>query len=98
MFYHPARQEVLLQAATDAGAEVRRGVVVREVKPGAPPTVNVEQGSHVEELHARLVVGVDGRTSMVRKWAGFSVHHDPPQRFIAGVLFENMAALPNDTA
>jgi 2-polyprenyl-6-methoxyphenol hydroxylase-like FAD-dependent oxidoreductase len=26
------------------------------------------------------------------------VQHDPPQRFIAGVLFEDMAALPDDTA
>lgn len=60
--------------------------------------MSVEQGSHIEELPARLVVGVDGRTSMVRKWAGFSVHHDPPQRFIAGIAFENMAVLPDDTA
>jgi menaquinone-9 beta-reductase len=26
------------------------------------------------------------------------VHHDPPQRCIAGILFENMTALPEDTA
>jgi 2-polyprenyl-6-methoxyphenol hydroxylase-like FAD-dependent oxidoreductase len=97
MFYHPTMQEVLLQAAADAGAEVRRGAIVREVKPGTPPTVIVEWDGHTEELRARLVVGVDGRTSMVRKWAGFSVRHDPPQRFIAGVLFENMT-MPDDTA
>jgi len=35
---------------------------------------------------------------MVRKWAGFSVHQDPPQRLIAGVLFNDMVALPDDTA
>ena len=33
-FYHPAMQEIVLQAAADAGAEVRRGAVVREVKRG----------------------------------------------------------------
>ena len=42
-FYHPAMQEVLLQAATNAGVEVRRGASVRDVKPGGVPTVVVEQ-------------------------------------------------------
>jgi len=67
MFYHPTMQEVLLQAVADAGAEVRRGTVVREVRPGTPATVVVEQDGRTEEFRARSVVGVDGRTSMVRK-------------------------------
>src|SRR5262245_36721512 len=98
MFYHPAMQEVLLQAAADAGAEVRRGVSVRDVRAGGVPTVIVEQEGHIEELPTRLVVGVDGRTSMVRKWVGFSVSQDPPRRLIAGVFFEEMDAVPEDTA
>jgi 2-polyprenyl-6-methoxyphenol hydroxylase-like FAD-dependent oxidoreductase len=97
-FYHPAMQEILLQAAADAGAEVRRGLAVRDVKPGAPASVMIEQEGRGEELHARLVIGADGRTSMVRKWAGFSVYQDPPQRLIAGILFEDMVAVPDDTA
>lgn len=36
-FYHPAMQEVLIQAAADAGAEVRRGTTVRVVWGGARP-------------------------------------------------------------
>jgi len=40
-FYHPAMQEVLLQAAADAGAEVRRGVAVCDVNPGTPASVKV---------------------------------------------------------
>jgi len=46
-FYHPTMQEVLLQAAADAGAEVRRGASVRNVRPGAVPSVIVEQSGHV---------------------------------------------------
>jgi 2-polyprenyl-6-methoxyphenol hydroxylase-like FAD-dependent oxidoreductase len=38
-FYHPRMQEVLLAAATDAGAEVRRGTSVHEVRLGVVPTV-----------------------------------------------------------
>jgi 2-polyprenyl-6-methoxyphenol hydroxylase-like FAD-dependent oxidoreductase len=98
MFYHPAMQEVLLQAAVDAGAQVRRGVAVRDVKPGTLPGVLVEEEGRTEEYRTRLVVGADGRTSLVRKWAGFSVYQDPPQRFIAGILFENMTTLQEDTA
>jgi 2-polyprenyl-6-methoxyphenol hydroxylase-like FAD-dependent oxidoreductase len=97
-FYHPAMQEVLLQAAADAGADVRRGVAVSDVKPGTPPSVIVEHDGQVGEFRARLIVGADGRTSRVRKWAGFPVHRDPPQRYVAGVLFENMATLPEDTS
>jgi menaquinone-9 beta-reductase len=98
MFYHPAMQEVLLQAAADAGARVHRGVTVRDVKPGTLPSVVAEEDGRTQEFRARLVVGADGRTSLVRKWAGFSVYQDPPRRFVAGILFENMDALPDDTA
>jgi 2-polyprenyl-6-methoxyphenol hydroxylase-like FAD-dependent oxidoreductase len=97
-FYHPAMQEVLLQAAAGAGATVRRGVVVRNVKPGTPLSVLAEENGRTGEFRARLVIGADGRTSLVRKWAGFSVYQDPPQRLIAGILFEDMTALPDDTA
>ena len=97
-FYHPAMQEVLLQAATEAGAEVRRGASVREVRPGDRPTVVVEQEGRVEEIHARLIVGADGRGSVVRKWAGFPVHQDPERLVISGVLFEEISTLPEDTS
>jgi 2-polyprenyl-6-methoxyphenol hydroxylase-like FAD-dependent oxidoreductase len=97
IFYHPAMQEELLQAAATAGAEVRRGSRVSTVKPGATPTVTVEHYGRTEEIPARLVVGADGRASLVRKWAGFSVHKDPDRRLMAGVLFEEMSGLRDDT-
>jgi len=94
--YHPAMQEVLLQAAADGGAEVYRGAVVRNVRPGTIPTVEIERDGAAEEVQARLVVGVDGRASLVRKWAGFTVQQDPPRLQIAGVLFEEMTVPPED--
>jgi 2-polyprenyl-6-methoxyphenol hydroxylase-like FAD-dependent oxidoreductase len=89
-FYHPEMQEVLLQAAVDAGAAVRRGARVCAVKPGAVPIVTVEQEGQVNEIQTRLVVGADGRASMARTWAGFEVHHDLRGLMVAGVLFEEM--------
>jgi len=97
-FYHPAMQEVVLQAATEAGAEVRRGASVRDVRPGGVPMVVVEQEGRVEEIQARLIVGADGRGSVVRKWAGFPVHQDPERLLISGILFEEMFTPHEDTA
>jgi len=97
-FYHPAMQDVLAQAAEAAGAEVRRGVRVAGLEPGSPPTLHVETaGGPTEKVSARLVVGCDGRRSMVRRWAGFERRSDPAGQRIAGLLFENAQALPSDT-
>jgi len=41
--YHPAMQEVVLDAARTRGAEVWRGSTVRQVRPGARPEVSVER-------------------------------------------------------
>jgi len=92
VFYHPAMQEALLQAAAEAGAEVRRGAIVRDVRPGGAPTVVVEREGRVEEIQARLIVAADGRNSVVRKWAGFPIHHDPERLLLSGVLFDEMGA------
>jgi 2-polyprenyl-6-methoxyphenol hydroxylase-like FAD-dependent oxidoreductase len=96
-FYHPAMQEAVLHAAIEAGAEVRRGASVRDVRLGDVPTVVVEQEGRVEEIQARLIVGADGRGSVVRKWAGFPVHQDPKRLVISGVLFEEMFTPQEDT-
>jgi 2-polyprenyl-6-methoxyphenol hydroxylase-like FAD-dependent oxidoreductase len=94
-FYHPDMQEVLLDAAARAGAEVRRGVTVSGVAPGTPPTVWLDGNGRREEIQARLVIGADGRASRVRSWAGFEVKHDPQRLLIAGVLLDG-TAVPDD--
>lgn len=96
-FFHPEMQETLLQEAATAGAEVRRGARVVGVEPGEQPTVLVEHEGKQERLTCRLVVGADGRTSMVRKWGGFEVRRDPDTLQIGGIMMEN-CSLPADTA
>lgn len=98
-FYHPAMQDVLAQAAVNAGAELRRGVRVSGVEPGASPRVVLETaGGKTETVEARMVIGCDGRRSMVRQWGGFEVQHDAPGQLIAGLLFENSKMPPEDTS
>lgn len=96
-FFHPALQEVMLTIARNSGAEVRRGARVTGVQPGSPPRLTVEQEGRVTELSARLIVGADGRTSMMRKWAGFPVRKDPPRRRMAGAWFEELPGFERDT-
>ncbi len=90
--YHPAMQESLLSGAAAAGATVRRGASVREVRPGAPPVMVLEEGGRVEAISARLVVGAEGRSSCVRTSARFPVLRDPEDMMIAGILFDNVPA------
>jgi len=91
-FFHPRAQEALLEAAENAGAEVRAGARIAAIGPGATPSVTVQGDSGSESLTARLVVGADGRGSMARKWGGFDSHDDPDQQWLAGILIENTPA------
>ncbi len=90
--YHPAMQESLLQAAAAAGATVRRGAAVRQVRSGARPEMVIEEDGRAETIAARLVVGAGGRSCVVRSSAHFPVLRDPEERMIAGVLLENVPA------
>jgi 2-polyprenyl-6-methoxyphenol hydroxylase-like FAD-dependent oxidoreductase len=96
-FYHPEMQETLLLSATEAGAEVRRGVRVTGVAPGHPVNVTIEGADGTEVVASRIVVGADGRDSLVRRWAGLAPRRDPPRLRIAGVLLEGMTRLAEDT-
>jgi 2-polyprenyl-6-methoxyphenol hydroxylase-like FAD-dependent oxidoreductase len=86
-------QEALIEAAHAAGAEVRRGARVSGVTRGRPARVELDD----EVLTARLVVGADGRNSMVRRWAEFDVRHEGERHLFSGVLFDGVAA-PDDTS
>lgn len=85
-FYHPEAQRLLLDAATNAGAELWRPAVVREIVPGAKPRVRVERSGAVVDVQGRLVVAADGRTSSARRAAGFEVRQDPPRMRVCGVM------------
>jgi len=90
-FQHQVMQEILLAAAENAGAEVRRGVSVQHVESGVEPAVVVNGGS-AERISARLVVAADGRGSPARKQTGFHVGEQINGYFMAGVLLTNVQA------
>jgi 2-polyprenyl-6-methoxyphenol hydroxylase-like FAD-dependent oxidoreductase len=91
-FYHPAMQEVLLRLAGAAGADVRRGVTVKGVRPGERASVLLQDDGDADVVEARLVVGADGRQSQVRHWGSFEIDRDPKCLAISGVLLNGMKA------
>jgi 2-polyprenyl-6-methoxyphenol hydroxylase and related FAD-dependent oxidoreductases len=96
-YSHPEMQEVLLAEAERAGAQVRRGVTVEAIEPrgDSPGTAGANHTTvtarkqtpeqPTEKIAARLVVGVDGRGSAVRRWGGFDVEKSPLAFQFAGV-------------
>ncbi len=94
-FCHPEMQEVVLSAAKAAGAEVRRGATVMNVKAGAMPSVTFQVGAGTEVVNCRLVVAADGRTSTTRQWTGFQIHEAPQPFYFAGLLLADVTA-PED--
>lgn len=93
-FAHQEMQETLLAAAENAGAEVRRGVTVEQIEPGAMPAV-VVNSSGSERIAARLVVAADGRGAPSRKWVGFTVTEQTHDYYMAGVLLSNVSSPPD---
>lgn len=92
---HPDACQALMNAAASAGATVVRGV--HDVKLSAGPDVLITYSSHrAGEAHARLVVGADGRSSTVRRQAGISLQRDDPVNYIAGLLVDGLAGIPDD--
>jgi 2-polyprenyl-6-methoxyphenol hydroxylase-like FAD-dependent oxidoreductase len=94
-FQHAAMQEAVLEAAGTGGAEVWRGARVRGLGPG--PAVAVERDGREERIRSRLVVGADGRTSAVRRWADFATRRAPDHLRFCGVLLDGVAT-PADTS
>jgi 2-polyprenyl-6-methoxyphenol hydroxylase-like FAD-dependent oxidoreductase len=96
-FYHPTMQEVLIEAAERAGAEVWRGATVRSIKADGFPVTTIDTGKMVREFRSRLVVCADGRSSATRSWLGLDARRASQKYLGAGVMFENIA-IPEETS
>lgn len=86
---HPVHCQTLFDAAVARGTRAIRGVVVESVAAGADPQVCYSKNGERFEAHGRLLVGADGRSSMVREACGIPLHQDKPHHWFAGLLVEN---------
>jgi 2-polyprenyl-6-methoxyphenol hydroxylase-like FAD-dependent oxidoreductase len=94
---HPDACQALLDAAEEAGAEVVRGVSDVHVTPGTAPRVSYRIGGELHELSPRLVVGADGRSSVVRKQIGIALERSGVRSFASGVLLDEVGGWPITT-
>lgn len=92
---HPDACQALIDAAAAAGATVVRGVHDVKLSAGQPVSVTYVSG-RAGEVRARLVVGADGRSSTVRRQADISLQRDDPINYIAGLLVDGLAGIPDD--
>jgi flavin-dependent dehydrogenase len=69
---------ILVDAARDAGAEVREGVTVEGLLRDGDGRVTGVHGAGGLREHARIVIGADGLRSVVARETGAETYHDAP--------------------
>ncbi len=93
---HPDMCDLLNAEAIARGARLMRGVSDVEITPGASPEVRFRHADRTIQFNPRLVVGADGRNSIVRVQAGVVQHRDPTHHLMAGLLVDNTGGWPQD--
>ena len=91
---HPTMCNAFAAAAKAAGAQVLTGIKHFQVMPGARPTVSFSSNDAPIQLTPRLVIGADGRNSVLRKQLGFSVQAEEPHNLLGGMLVANVPDWP----
>ncbi len=87
---HPRHCQTLFDAAGAAGAVTLRGVEVERVAAGVAPSAVFTVGGVRREARARLLVGADGRNSMVRDACAIPLNADRPHHMFGGLLVEGV--------
>ena len=91
---HPVMCDLLNAEAIASGAEVLRGVNDFELVAGLSPRVRFHHDGVEHTLAPRIVIGADGRNSIVRARAGVELHRDPTHHLMAGMLVDNTDGWP----
>jgi 2-polyprenyl-6-methoxyphenol hydroxylase-like FAD-dependent oxidoreductase len=94
-FSHPRLQEELFGWAGSVGATTMRPAKAVSVSLNGHPEVAVAHEGAETVFHGRLVVGADGKTSAVRRWAGGESLSDPEHHRFGGVLVAGLQADPH---
>jgi menaquinone-9 beta-reductase len=92
---HPHSCDVLNAVAVQSGVQLLRGVNDVRVTPGASPEVRFHHNGGEHIFTPRLVIGADGRNSIVRGQAGIELHRDPTHHLMAGMLVDEIEGWPD---
>ena len=96
-FYHPQAQEILLNAAASAGAEVIRGASVNKLTRGQSQTVSFTGANGTGQAEGRMVAICAGRNPALRTELGFQVRRGTIPMLFCGVRLENLSAAIDPT-
>jgi 2-polyprenyl-6-methoxyphenol hydroxylase-like FAD-dependent oxidoreductase len=88
--------DILNADAIRNGAQLIRGISNLQVSAGSSPQVRFRHDGREQNFKPRLVVGADGRNSIVRSQAGIPLHRDPTHHLMAGLLVDNTNGWPAD--
>jgi 2-polyprenyl-6-methoxyphenol hydroxylase-like FAD-dependent oxidoreductase len=87
---HPHHCQTLFDEAVRSGVTAKRGVQVQSVTAGDAPSVTWRDAAGEHTATARMLVGADGRASMVRETLGIPLEQDPPHHMFGGLLVEGV--------
>lgn len=93
---HPQASEAFATDAAAAGATVVRSVGSIEVAAGSAPSVRYVVDGVLHDVSTRMVVGADGRASVVRKQLGIALHENTPRSFLSGLLVNDLHEWPTN--
>jgi 2-polyprenyl-6-methoxyphenol hydroxylase-like FAD-dependent oxidoreductase len=93
---HPDMCDLLNAEALKAGAELLRGVTDLQVTAGAAPAVRFRHDGVERNFNPRIVIGADGRNSVVRSQVGIEQHRDATHHLMAGMLVDGTTGWPAD--
>ncbi len=93
---HPHHCQTLYDTAAANGATCLRPAQVMGVTLGAAPEVTYRHNDEEHTARARLIVGADGRTSLVRQAANMTLHQDKPHHWFAGLLVDGVEGWDDD--
>lgn len=94
---HPGACQALIDEAAALGVQVVRGVKGIVVTAGEQPEISFRTLSGPQTLRPRLVVGADGRSSLVRSQIGVELQRSGVRTFGAGVLLDGVEKWPRAT-
>ena len=94
---HIVACQALVDEAAKHGATVLRGVQGATFEPGSSPAVRFTHNGKEERVSCRLIVGADGRNSVVRAQAGIVEHRDTRHHLFSGMLVDGAFGWPVDT-
>ncbi len=92
---HPLACQALMDDAIKAGVTVQRGVRNVTVAAAGSPRVSYRIGGVEYVVDTALLVGADGRGSVVRRSAGITLHQQAASACVAGLLLDGVAG-PQD--